>query len=219
MKIRFKALLRGASFISVGLLTARAGAAVVQINFNAGADSLFTQSDGTIQAITTNPGTFGTLGYFNQGLLCFGNAHGDFSGNPTSYGIFNVNPAGFYSAAMTIPLGTTVSEALGTTGWGIISGGPGNPGLSSGNHFIGFETSTGNFGFMNITLVDDGTGSISADSIKINYAFVESSAGQSITVSAIPEPSLVSLLGLGSLGFAIRRRGRKAIGQAVLPNE
>jgi hypothetical protein len=195
-----------ATLITFGSLTGGANAAVIQVDFDGGADSLFTQSDGDITAITTTPNTFGTLGYFTQNLLCIGNADGDTSGMPTTYGIFNTDAAGNFSSAQTLSLGAVVSDALGTTGWGIIAGTASFPGLASGDHFIGFETSTGHFGYMNITLADDGTDSVATDSIAINYAFVETNSGQSITVSAIPEPSSALLMGLAVLGMVARRK-------------
>jgi MYXO-CTERM domain-containing protein len=75
------------------------------------------------------------------------------------------------------------------------------------NKNIGFQTSTGNFGWANVSW--DAT----AKAVTFNSAYVESVAGNTITVGdvgAVPEPSraLLALAGFGAV--ALRRRRKQA---------
>lgn len=74
------------------------------------------------------------------------------------------------------------------------------------NKNIGFQTSSGNYGYANVSW------DYTAKAMTINSAFVESAAGAPITinVAAVPEPSraLLALAGLG--GMALRRRRKQA---------
>jgi MYXO-CTERM domain-containing protein len=74
------------------------------------------------------------------------------------------------------------------------------------NKNIGFQTSSGNYGYANVSW------NHTAKAMTINSAFVESAAGTPITinVAAVPEPSraLLALAGLG--GVALRRRRKQA---------
>lgn len=73
------------------------------------------------------------------------------------------------------------------------------------NKNIGFKTTTGNWGWANVSW------NASAKALTINSAYVESVAGNTITVGdigAVPEPSR-ALLALAGLGAAALRRRRK----------
>lgn len=72
---------------------------------------------------------------------------------------------------------------------------------------LGFKTSTGNWGWANVSW------NASAKALTINSAYVESVAGNTITVGdigAVPEPSraLLALAGFGAV--ALRRRRKQA---------
>ena len=73
------------------------------------------------------------------------------------------------------------------------------------NKNIGFQTSTGNWGWANVSW------NASAKALTFHSAYVESVAGNTITVGnigAVPEPSR-ALLALAGLGAAALRRRRK----------
>jgi hypothetical protein len=62
---------------------------------------------------------------------------------------------------------------------------------------------------MNLTLNESGTpNNVSDDVIRINQAYVETVAGQGITVAAVPEPKSVLAVGVACVGFAAWRRYR-----------
>lgn len=76
---------------------------------------------------------------------------------------------------------------------------------SQTNKNIGFRTSTNNFGWANVSW------NATAKALTFNSAYVESVAGNTITVGdigAVPEPSR-ALLALAGLGAAALRRRRK----------
>ena len=191
---------------------------VVPIEFaDPDGDGTFTIADGTtgIGGLTANPATYGTLGYFvnTGGLLCFGNASGDVSGNPTFDGLFNVRSSGAYSNAVTFSNGDLIDDNAGTTGWGVVGGlgGSGDrDGLAAGIHLLAFRTALGNFGWMEINYDDGGTSGVGDDIILIEQSFIETVSGQAITVGdrgVIPEPTSITLLSLiGLAGFRRRRR-------------
>ena len=73
------------------------------------------------------------------------------------------------------------------------------------NKNIGFKTGTGNWGWANVSW------NATAKALTINSAYVESVAGNTITVGdigAVPEPSraLLALAGLGAAGLRRRRK-------------
>ncbi|WP_188604782.1 DUF7507 domain-containing protein, partial [Aquaticitalea lipolytica] len=134
-------------------------------------DGIFNSSDVTTSPLTATPSTYGTLGWFNSGSLrCFGNAVADYSGAPTVDGLFNVDPAGNFSTAMTFSVGDFIDSTSGTTGWGIVSN------LAPGTYNLGFHTLSDNYGYMNITF--DGT------DIIVNNIVINTNAGEGITVGS-----------------------------------
>lgn len=171
--------------VIIGFSSVTANAEVVEISFDLGPDGVFTESDGNVSPMTATPNTYGTLGHFtSNGLLCFGNAVADFGGSPTFDGLFNVDAAGNFTAAMTFTNGTFIDASTGTTGWGVISSIGVTPGLVAGTYNVGIRTSTGNFGWMNLTLDDNGTpNSTNDDTITLNGVFVETNVGQGITIN------------------------------------
>jgi MYXO-CTERM domain-containing protein len=70
------------------------------------------------------------------------------------------------------------------------------------NKNIGFKTSTGNWGWANVSWTE------ASKTLAINYAFVESVPGNSITITPEPSRALLALAGLG--GVALRRRRKQA---------
>ncbi len=175
------------ALLALALLPAGASAAVIAVSFDMGPDGNFTPADGNLSPMVATPNTVGSVGRYASGLNCFGNGIGNFSGSPQTSGFFNINSAGSgnFSRMTTFPPGAVIDASRGLTGWGIISGtSPGN-GLVGGTYNFGFRTTTGNFGWMNVTLNEGGTPNApNNDVITINQAFVETVVGAPITVGA-----------------------------------
>lgn len=194
-------------FATIASQPVQTTADIVAVQFDAGGDNEFTLADASLTTIVIDPASFGSLGWLNTGnLLSFGNASGNTSGGPTPHGLFNSDAAGNISPAMSLSAGTMVSASTGTTGWGVITSDFGT-GLSAGNHNLGFLTSHGNYGWMNITLSDGGTiNDVSDDTITINQTYIQSNTGFGIVVGAVPEPVTFPILGLFLGGYFIRRK-------------
>jgi MYXO-CTERM domain-containing protein len=134
-------------------------------------------------------------------------------GNVSNYGKVYHNGAyrGFMGTASFFESGTVIGNGNnGPSGRSYFS----NSYVSSANiptdqldKNIGFQTSAGNFGWANVSW--DAT----AKALTFNSAYVESVAGNTITVGdvgAVPEPSraLLALAGFGAV--ALRRRRKQA---------
>ncbi len=176
---------------------------VIPVSFaDPGGNGTFTLADDpTTAALTATPATGGTLGWFNSGgLLCFGNASGNTSSNPSADGLFNINAAGNFSTAMTFPPGAVIDATTGTTGWGIVTSQTIGEGLTDGTYNLGFRTAAGNFGWMNVTLDEAGTANTTGDdTFTINEAFIESVPGVGIEVDPAPEIGIGRVNADGSL--------------------
>lgn len=83
--------------------------------------------------------------------------------------------------------------------------------LDDGRAFLGFKTSLGYFGFMDVetVTVPDAGFNGSPDLQLIIHGWAVETSGAGIQTFAIPEPSSLAMLAAGSLGLAARRR-RKA---------
>lgn len=74
--------------------------------------------------------------------------------------------------------------------------------------FLGFKTSDGNFGWMDLTLSEVGSGD-TRKIITINgWAYDDS--GAAILAGNVPEPNTLALLAAGSVGILARRRRKQA---------
>ena len=151
----------------------------------------------------------GTIGRDNSGgLLCLGPVDDLVGSTARPSGLFNTSNDGSYSTARVFNPGDVIDTGTGLTGWGVLTSNNAGFGLSDEAFYVGFRTSNGNFGWMNLILNEDGTTKNTADdTISIVAAFVETTPGQSITVTGVPEPSAAVLVSLGSLLTFRRRRG------------
>jgi hypothetical protein len=107
----------------------------------------------------------------------------------------------FRGSATFFATGTTVGNGLnGNLGLGIFVSGytPGSNITTDQSGYIGFRTSTGNFGY------SEASWDATAKVLTIGNSFVESVRGSSITV--VPEPSVAGLLAIGAVAAARRRR-------------
>lgn len=107
----------------------------------------------------------------------------------------------FRGSATFFAAGTTVGNGLnGNLGLGIFVNGytPVSNITTNQSGYIGFRTSTGNYGYSEASW--DAVGKV----LTLGSSFVESVAGDSITV--VPEPSVAGLLAVGAVAAARRRR-------------
>ena len=107
----------------------------------------------------------------------------------------------FRGSATFFAAGTTFGNGLnGNLGLGILVNGytPGSNITTDQSGYIGFRTSTGNFGYSEASW--NATGKV----LTLGNSFVESVPGTSITV--VPEPSVAGLLAIGAVAAARRRR-------------
>ena len=185
----------------------QAEAAVTSVTFGFG--SVLNSSYGYSQFQTTP--NLGTLpGYADRGFVILGIGM-------SPLGVYNqgVNgPYGAAGAAKFLANDTVVGNGNnGGFGGAFFSqpgtGSPYDIPTDQLNKNIGFRTSTGNWGWANVSW--DATNK----ALTFNSAYVESVPGNTITVgdtgiSAVPEPSraLLALAGLG--GVALRRRRKQA---------
>jgi hypothetical protein len=160
-------------------------------------DGVFTYpTDPRTAALTATPSTHGTLGWFStSSLLCFGNASGNFSGNPTFDGLFNTDPSGAFSTATSFAPGALIDASAGTTGWGVVggSGSGSRGGVTPGNHLLGFRTAEGHFGWMDVTYTNGGTSTTTDDAITINGSYINPTPGQAVIAGAIGDEDWYSV--------------------------
>jgi hypothetical protein len=179
----------------------QAEAAVVAVDFGFGA-TLYRDGQGST---TVGPG---------QGTINFIARTDD---SVVRMGSFLYNLNNFNGGTEGLAKFFAEGTVIGAGGNGFI--GPGNVGYGFFHHYtlpilqfgsdqtnknIGFKTSTGNWGWANVSWTH------STKSLAINSAFVETVANTPITITAVPEPSraLLALAGLG--GVALRRRRKQA---------
>ena len=103
--------------------------------------------------------------------------------------------ATFFAAGTTVGNGLNGNLGLGIFANNFISG---TTITTNQSGYIGFRTSSGNFGYSEASW--DATGKV----LTIGNSFVESVAGTSITI--VPEPSVAGLLAIGAVAAARRRR-------------
>jgi len=184
----------------------QAEAAVTSVTFGFGL--VYSAADGSSQFQTTPD--FGRLyGYAGgPGFVKLGNdtflSRGSVYHQAQYQGFFGAKGTPSFFASGTV-IGNGSNGALGPSYFS-------NPYYSSVNlptdqlnKNIGFKTSTNNWGWANVSW------NATAKALTINSAYVESVAGNTITVGdigAVPEPSR-ALLALAGLGAAALRRRRK----------
>ena len=201
------------------LAAPQADAAVTSITFGFG--SVLDTSDGSSYHTPTLP-NFGTISQWAQYIpammedpamttLRIGTETYQYSGRfyqqgPGNYNGFGIGLATFLANGTII--GNGGNGVLGTAYFASPQSARDIP-TDQLNKNLGFQTSTGNWGWANVSW--DAT----AKALTFNSAYVESIAGNPITVgdtgiSAAPEPSraLLALAGLG--GVALRRRRKLA---------
>jgi hypothetical protein len=177
----------------------QAEAAVTAVNFGFGTE--YTLSDGNA-AWTVGPG-FGTVFGLSEttrvslgfGLLAFGYVY---TANATS-------PIKFFDAGTVLGVGGQANGNVNSIGYFHHSTDPLRDLTSDQlNKNIGFQTTTGNWGWANVSWTE------ATKTLVINEAFVESVPFSTITIPYVPEPSraLLALAGLG--GVALRRRRKQA---------
>ncbi len=176
----------------------QAEAAVTAVTFGFGSE--YTASDGYPQLWPV--GSFGGLyggaegSYLNLGrsLIGFGSVYHTASQNS------------IYGRAKFFANGTVIGGGgNGALGVGSFQSSNSNIDFTTDqtNMNIGFKTSSGNWGWANVSWTE------LTKTLAINSAFVESVAGNTITIpGAVPEPSR-ALLALAGLGAATLRRRRK----------
>jgi MYXO-CTERM domain-containing protein len=180
----------------------QAEAAVTAVTFAFG--PVFNAADGA-GAFQTTP-AFGALGgYAGGGYSILGFFQG---------AVYNRNQEGY---AFGFPVGTPSFFASGTVigngnngplGWGVFSHSSYSDLNLTTNELdknIGFVTSTGNWGWANVSW------NATAKEVTINSAYIESVADTPITIAGAavtPEPSraLLALAGLGAAGLRRRRK-------------
>ena len=196
--------LAGAAGFTAALAAPQADAAVTAVTFGFG--PTYTESDGSSNRWTV--GSFGGVtgvAYLNEfaGEMFLGSYYSPVYNNGTGLPTFFANGT---------VIGNGLNGARGRASWRS-EGSYADPSADFTsdqlNKNIGFKTSFNNWGWANVSWTE------STKTLAINSAYVESIAGNPITVgdtgiSAAPEPSraLLALAGLG--GVALRRRRKLA---------
>jgi|GEM_PF-795946 len=204
---------------SLLLAAPQAEASVTAITFGFG--SVLDASDGSSYSISTTP-SFGTMSAWatydvdmmmgGPGVttLRFGTETYQYSGRVYQQGAGNYSGYGIGLASFLAD-GTVIGNGgNGVLGMAYFASPQPARDVTTDqlNQNIGFQTSAGNWGWANVSW--DAT----AKALTFNSAYVESVAGQSITVgdtgvSAAPEPSRALLALAGMAGVALRRRRKR----------
>ena len=182
--------LAGAAGFTAAMAASQVDAAVVAFTFDFGS----TLSSSTGFSYNTGSG-FGNLSSEgSNNYIEIGRKYIEFGGGVYQSG-FSRGAATFFAA------GTTIGNGLnGNLASGIFANNffPGYTITTDQSGYIGFKTSSGNFGYSEASW--DATGKV----LTIGNSFVESVAGTSITI--VPEPSVAGLLAIGAVAAARRRR-------------
>lgn len=203
--------LAGAAGTAAFIAAPQVEAAVTAVTFGFGTEfnSADPTADWSVDGISG--GNFGTLYGSSNGLLSLGNAlpYGQggvyVTGNNGAIGNLKL-----FSDGTVFGTGPIVNDYAGPSGnigqgFAFYSNGGGLGFTSDQAGVIGFQTSSGNWGWADVQW------SNATQTLTINEAYVESVPGATITanVSAAPEPgrALLALAGLG--GMALRRRRRQ----------
>ena len=184
----------------------QAEAAVTSVTFDFGS----VLSDGVLGTdfrdsyTTPSLGGLFAVGHSNIGLGNAGASAYDF----VSGSYHNAEFDSYYGTARFFASGTVIGNglngAIGCSYFGYSNPNFPNLNITSNqlNKNIGFKTTTGNWGWANVSW--DAT----AKALTINSAYVESEPNTPITITAVPEPSS-ALLALAGLGTAALHRRRK----------
>ena len=183
----------------------QAEAAVTSVTFGFG--SVLDSSDG-INYFPTTPDLGPLFVVGTQDGIAVGHPIAQVIGRAYHSGNHSGNPSPYYGITSFFASGTVIGNGLnGALGIGYFTSN--NLGFSIPtdqlNKNIGFQTGEGNWGWANVSW------NATAKALTINSAYVESVAGNTITVGdigAVPEPSR-ALLALAGLGAAALRRRRK----------
>ena len=167
------------------------------------------QVDAAVTAFTFDFGSTlnSSTGFKLNNSSGFGNLLSGGANNYIEIGGVNISNGQLYQSgtfrgsATFFAAGTTFGNGLnGNLGLGILVNGytPGSNITTDQSGYIGFRTSTGNFGYSEASW--NATGKV----LTLGNSFVESVPGTSITV--VPEPSVAGLLAIGAVAAARRRR-------------
>ncbi len=167
------------------------------------------QVDAAVTAFTFDFGSTlnSSTGFKLNNSSGFGNLLSGGANNYIEIGGVNISNGQLYQSgtfrgsATFFAAGTTFGNGLnGNLGLGILVNGytPGSNITTDQSGYIGFRTSTGNFGYAEASW--NATGKV----LTLGNSFVESVPGTSITV--VPEPSVAGLLAIGAVTAARRRR-------------
>jgi len=215
--VSLAAYLTGAVGSTFLIAAPQAEAAVTSITFGFG--SVLDTSDGSSYTVSTTP-NFGTIsqwaqynpGYYGPPMTTLrvgfdGYQYGGrfYQQSPGTNNGYGVGLASFLTAGTIV--GNGGNGALGMAYFA-------SPNSARDittdqlNKNLGFKTSTGHWGWANVSW------NATAKALTFNSAYVESVAGQSITVgdtgtSAAPEPSRALLALAGMAGVALRRRRKQ----------
>lgn len=198
---KMAAYLAGAAGTAAMLGAPQAEAAVTAVSFEFG--PTLTTSDGVNQNSAVVGGSFGNIawgGYGAQSYIGSSGSSGKFYHNPTQLP-HAIGSAKFLAASTVVGAGGN-----GTLGRAVFSSTyePQNAYTTDQlDKYVGFRTSTNHYGWANVSWV------ASTKVLTINSAFVESVAGNSITISPVPEPSRALLALAGLSGMALRRRRKQ----------
>jgi MYXO-CTERM domain-containing protein len=194
----------GAVGTAVILATPQAEAAVTAVTFGFG--SQYTAADGTNTYWPISPGFGKIVGAANSNYLVLGQ-EGSGAQGPLGSVYQTGSFISYIGRAKFFANGTVIGNGLnGVLGRAYFQAGNALKDFTSDqlNQNIGFKTSSGNWGWANVSWTE------ANKTLTFNSAYVESVANTPITITAAPEPSR-ALLALAGLGGVVLRRRRKQV--------